>query len=74
MAQIDLPLAAELLMALLLVATLDCPQPDSPPTEQSLSEPLKDDPPQVGWTPENDPHAQRILRLENRAANPASQS
>ncbi len=61
MAQIDLLLAAELVLVLLLVATLDC-SPKVPPVEDR---PL-DDPPQTGWTPESDIHAQRILRLDSR--------
>jgi len=63
MAQIDLLLAAELVLVLLLVATLDCPQPVPPVEDQPL-----EDPPQAGWTPESDIHAQRILRLESRRA------
>ena len=61
MAHIDLLLAAELVLVLLLVATLDCPPPGSPVPEQP-----QDDPPPAGWTPESDIHAQRILRLESR--------
>jgi hypothetical protein len=61
MAQIDLLLAAELVLVLLLVATLDCPQPVPPVEDQPLEES-----PQAGWTPESDIHAQRILRLESR--------
>lgn len=61
MGQIDLLLAAELLLALLLVATLDCSPPASTQAEQPLDDAL-----QAGWTPESDIHAQRILRLESR--------
>jgi hypothetical protein len=70
MAHIDLLLAAELLLALLLVATLDCSPPASPLPEQPLDDPL-----QAGWTPENDIHAQRILRLESsRGVSPEHQT
>jgi hypothetical protein len=65
MAQIDLVQAAELLVVLLLVATMDCPSPRAsaaePPQEE---EPV----PSAGWTAETDLHAQRILRLERRRA------
>jgi hypothetical protein len=65
MAQIDLLLAAELVVVLLLLATLDRPQRGT-----SLPESPLDAPPQTGWTPENDLHAQRILRLERRRGVP----
>lgn len=61
MAHIDLLLTAELVLVLLLVATLDCS-----PTLLSVDNPPLDDPPLAGWTPESDSHAQRILRLESR--------
>jgi hypothetical protein len=55
---------------LLLVATLDCPQPVPPVEDQQL-----EDPAPAGWTPESDIHAQRILRLESRrGVTPATQS
>ena len=61
MPQIDLPMAAELVVALLLVATLDSPSPRTtavePPQEESAP---------GRWTAETDLHAQRILRLERR--------
>lgn len=60
MAQIDLLLAAELLVALLLLATLDCA-----PSSVTTAEPQSDQAsPAAPWTAETDPHAQRILRLE----------
>lgn len=67
MPQIDLLLAAELLVVLLLVATMDAPSPQAgaaePPVEPGLP---------VQWTAETDLHAQRILRLESRrTAGPA---
>jgi hypothetical protein len=58
MPQIDLLLAAELVVALLLVATLDSsPAPEAPQAAASVSPP---------WNADNDIHAQRILRLERR--------
>ncbi|KEF42150.1 MAG: hypothetical protein ER33_07245 [Cyanobium sp. CACIAM 14] len=65
MNQIDLPLAAELVLALLLVATLDHPLRPAALPEQPL-----EDPAPAGWTPETDRHAQRILRLERRRGVP----
>jgi hypothetical protein len=68
MPQIDLLLAAELLVVLLLVATMDGPSPRVTPAEPSLDEPG----PPVQWTAETDLHAQRILRLEGqRTTGPA---
>ncbi len=68
MPQIDLLLAAELLVVLLLVATMDAPSPQMTVAEPSLEEPR----PPVQWTAETDLHAQRILRLESRrTAGPA---
>jgi hypothetical protein len=62
MPHIDLLLAAELLLVLLLVATMDTTSPRAgaakPPVEMSRL------PGQ--WTAETDLHAQRILRLESR--------
>lgn len=71
MAHIDLLLAAELvLVLLLLVATLDCSPTVLPVDDQPL-----DDPAPAGWTLESDIHAQRILRLESRrGVTPATQS
>jgi hypothetical protein len=68
MPQIDLLLAAELLVVLLLVATMD------PLSHRvTVAAPSPEDPmPPVQWTAETDLHAQRILRLESRrAAGPA---
>ena len=62
MPQIDLLLAADLILVLLLVATMDAPPPRLKAAEPALEEP--ESPEQ--WTAENDLHAQRILRLENR--------
>ena len=68
MPQIDLLLAAELLVVLLLVATMDAPSPRLKATERALEEPE----PPVHWSAETDLHAQRILRLESRrTAGPA---
>ena len=62
MPQIDLVLAAELLVVLLLVATLEKPSP-----HVTTAEPPQDGPtPPAAWTVETDRHAQRILRLEGR--------
>ena len=59
MACLDLTLMAELLVATLVVATLDpvvpaSPAPADPPLETG----------KAGWSPQRDRHAQRILRLE----------
>ena len=62
MPQIDLLLAAELIVVLLLVATMDAPPPRLKAAEPALEEPE----PPVQWTAETDLHAQRILRLESR--------
>ncbi|SBO42666.1 hypothetical protein [Cyanobium sp. NIES-981] len=70
---IDLPLAAELVLVLLLVATLDT-QPDtqtSPPADLAGSKEPEVQPVQPGepvWSPQLDRHAQRILHLERCAA------
>jgi hypothetical protein len=62
MAQIDPLLAAELLVVLLVVATMD-----SAPRQEKEAQPPREEPsPAVGWSAESDLHAQRILRLERR--------
>jgi hypothetical protein len=68
MPQIDLLLAAELIVVLLLVATMDAPSQQLKAAEPALEEPE----PPVQWTALTDLHAQRILRLESRwTAGPA---
>lgn len=62
MPQIDLLLAAELLVVLLLMATMDASSHRAGAAEPPLQEPE----PPVQWTAETDLHAQRILRLESR--------
>ena len=62
MPQIDLLLAAELLVVLLLVATMDAPSPQAGAAKPPVEEPGLP----VQWTAETDLHAQRILRLESR--------
>ena len=62
MPQIDLILAAELLVVLLLVATMDAPSPQAGAAKPPVEEPGLP----VQWTAETDLHAQRILRLESR--------
>ena len=62
MPHIDLLLAAELLVVLLLVATMDAPSPQAGAAEPPVEEPGLP----VQWTAETDLHAQRILRLESR--------
>ena len=62
MAHIDLLLAAELLVVLLLVATMDATSPRMTAAETPVEEPGLP----VQWTAETDLHAQRILRLESR--------
>lgn len=59
---IDLPFLAELLLAALLVATLE-----SPAAEEAANPPSREQPAAAGWSPERDHHAQRILRLERRS-------
>jgi hypothetical protein len=78
MAMIDLPLAAELVLALLLVATLDveaapparaadAATPNSAGTvTDAVMPPVPPSPPE--WSPQRDAHARRILRLEGCAA------
>lgn len=61
---IDLPFLAELLVALLVVATLDGPPPVEPATDPPAREPVPPEPPPGGWSAETDLHAQRLLRLE----------
>jgi hypothetical protein len=61
MSVIDFPLLAEMLLAFVVVATLDSPgEPEAPVEEATPEEPLV-----PGWSPECDLHAQRILRLES---------
>jgi hypothetical protein len=68
MPQIDLLLAAELLVVLLVVATMDGPSPRLKAAEPAMEEPE----PPVLWTAETKPHTQLILRLESRrTAGPA---
>ena len=68
MPQIDLLLAAELLLVLLLMATMDASSHRAGAAEPPLQEPE----PPVQWAAETDLHAQRILRLESRrTAGPA---
>ena len=62
MPNIDLLLAAELLVVLLLVATMDATSPQEGAAEPPVEEPGLP----VQWTAETDLHAQRILRLESR--------
>jgi hypothetical protein len=64
MPHIDLLLAAELLVVLLLVATMDATSPRAGAAEPPVEEPELP----VQWTAETDLHAQRILRLESRRA------
>ena len=65
---IDLLLVAELLVVLLLVATMDATSPRVTAAEPPPEVP---DPP-VQWAAETDLHALRILRLESRrSAGPA---
>ena len=68
MPQIDLLLAAELLVVLLLMATMDASSHRAGATEPPVQEPEAP----VHWSAETDLHAQRILRLESRrTAGPA---
>ena len=68
MPQIDLLLAAELLVVLPIVATMNRPSPLSGAPDPPMPEPE----PPVQWSAETDLHAQRILRLESRrTAGPA---
>ena len=68
MPQIDLLLAAELLVVLPIVATMNRPSPLYGAPDPPMQEPE----PPVQWSAETDLHAQRILRLESRrTAGPA---
>ncbi len=68
MPQIDLLLAAELLVVLPIVATMNRPSPRSGAADPPLQQPE----PPVQWAAETDLRAQRILRLESRrTAGPA---
>jgi hypothetical protein len=68
MPQIDLLLAAELLVVLLLIAAMDASSHPAGAPEPPVQEPE----PPVHWSAETDLHAQRILRLESRrTAGPA---
>jgi hypothetical protein len=62
MPQIDLLFAAELLVVLLLIATMDASFPRAGAAEPPRQEPE----PPMQWTAETDLHAQRILQLESR--------
>ncbi len=61
---IDLPFLAELLVALLVVATLDGPPAGEPAHDPPAGEPEAPVPRPGGWSAETDLHAQRLLRLE----------
>ncbi|MFU8886061.1 MAG: hypothetical protein ACNA8O_11460 [Cyanobacteriota bacterium] len=67
MPHIDLLMAAELVVALLLVATMDSPSP-----RETAVEPPQEEPAPGRWSAETDLHAQRILRLERRQATTAA--
>lgn len=69
MPQIDLLLAAELLVVLLLVATVEGPSPRAGAAEPPPEEPPPEPTPSVQWTAKTDLHAQRILRLERRRSD-----
>ncbi len=62
MPQIDLLLAAELLVVLPIVATMNRPSPRSGAPDPPMQEPELP----VQWSAETDLHAQRILQLESR--------
>jgi hypothetical protein len=62
MPQIDLLLAAELLVVLPIVATMNRPSPRSGAPDPPMQEPELP----VQWSAETGLHAQRILRLESR--------
>ena len=64
MFQIDLPLAAELVVVLLIVATMDGPSP----RDAAAEPPANDAESEERWSIETDLHAQRVLRLEQRQA------
>jgi hypothetical protein len=66
---IDLVLMAELVVAVLIVATLDTTPP--PPAKKTLPPSLQQDSPPINvitptWSPETDLHAMRVLRLANQ--------
>ncbi len=61
---IDLPFLAELLVALLVVATLDGPPPVEPAHDPPAKEPEAPAPRPGDWSADTDLHAQRLLRLE----------
>ncbi|MCP9790457.1 hypothetical protein KBZ20_01935 [Vulcanococcus limneticus Candia 3F8] len=61
---VDPLLMAELVLALLIVATLDRPRRPVETPKNTTPAPDQADP---GWSAETDLHAQRILRLERRA-------
>ena len=65
MPQIDLLLAAELLVVLPIVATMNRPSPLSGAPDPPMQEPE----PPVQWSAETDLHAQRIMRLERRRSD-----
>ena len=67
MPQIDLLLAAKLMVVLLLLATMDATSHRAGAAEPPLQEPG----PSVQWAAETDLHAQGILRLESRTSGPA---
>lgn len=64
MFQIDLPLAAELVVVLLIVATMD----GSSPQDAAAEPPVNEAESEERWSIETDLHAQRVLRLEQRQA------
>jgi len=68
MSMIDLPLLLEMVIAAMIIATLDHPQPSTSCSPK---------PPKVctnHWTPEHDLHAQRLLRLEARNLETSSRA
>ena len=69
MPQIDLLLAAELVVVVVLVATID-----GPSSRVMAAEPPREEPASPGqWRADTDRHAQRILRLESRrSVDPAA--
>ena len=71
MAQIDVLLAVQLVIVLLIMATLDCSTAPATAAEPGLNEPTPAPP--LPWSAETDRHAQRVLRLERqRGATAAS--
>jgi hypothetical protein len=63
MPQIDLLMAAELVVDLLLVDRMDSPSPRA-----TAADPPQEEPAPGRWSAQTDLHAQRILRLERRRA------